>query len=209
MNFRRRMLIAALGLAPLAAYAQARVPVAGVDYFELDLRQPLEVEGKIDVIEFFWYGCPACYRLEPMLERWISKLPPDVHFRRIPAVFNHPKWQRDAALFYALEALGVLERLHRPVFDAIHRDGVDTADAVSRNDWLQKQGVDVKRFEEAFKSFGVQTKLRRAAQMTAAYRIEGTPALAVDGRYTIGAQNAMLNIADYLIGVARKGAAKG
>ncbi len=210
MDLRRRTLVAALGLAPLAGFAQARRPTAGVDYFELDPRRPIEVEGKIDVIEFFWYGCPACYRIEPALEKWVAKLPADVHFRRVPAVFNEPKWQRDAALFYTFEALGVLERLHRPLFDAIHRDRVDMADAASRNEWLQRQGVDVKRFEDALKSFGVQTKLRRAAQLTAAYRIEGTPALAVDGRYMIGAHSEMIGIADYLINVARKaGAAKG
>ena len=208
MNFRRRMLVAALGLAPLAATAQARRPEAGVDFSELRPQQPVEAKGKVEVLEFFWYGCPHCYSLQPLIEKWVAQLPADVEYRRVPAVFNE-NWARDAAIFYTLEALGALERLHRPFFDAIHRDRLSTGDPVSRNDWLQKNGVDVQRFEEAFKSFGVQTKVRRAQQLSVAYRIDGTPALAVHGRYTISAEQArtqarMLSIADYLVAVVRK-----
>jgi protein dithiol oxidoreductase (disulfide-forming) len=112
-------------------------------------------------------------------------------------------------VFYAFEALGVLERLHRPFFDALHRDRLKSRDAAPMNEWLQKNGVDVKKYDEAAKSFGVQSKVRRATQLSAAYRIDGTPALAVHGRYTVSAeqgrtQQGMLAIADYLIGVARK-----
>ncbi len=210
MDLRRRTLVAALGLAPLAGLAQARRPTPGVDYSELRPAQPVEAEGKIEVIEFFWYGCPHCYSLQPLMEKWVPGLPADVHFRRVPAVFND-NWARDAAIFYTFEALGVLERLHRPLFDAIHRDRLVTRDADARNEWLAKNGVDVQKFEGALKSFGVQSKVRRAAQMSAAYRIEGTPALAVHGRYTVSAeqgrtQNGMLSTVDYLISVARKGA---
>ena len=209
MNLRRRTLVAALGLAPLAGFAQARRPAPGVDFSELRPTQPVEAEGKIEVIEFFWYGCPHCYSLQPLMEKWIPRLPADVHFRRVPAVFND-NWARDAAIFYTFEALGVLERLHRPLFDAIHRDRLNTQNPAARNEWLEKNGVDVKKFEDAFKSFGVQSKVRRAAQLSASYRIDGTPALAVQGRYTVSAeqgrtQDGMLSTADYLIGVARKG----
>ena len=209
MNPRRRTLLAALALAPLPAFAQPRRITAGVDYSELRPALPTESAGKIEVLEFFWYGCPHCYTLEPVLEKWIPTLPADVQFRRVPAVFND-NWARDAAVFYTFEALGVLEKLHRPYFDAIHRDRVNTRDAAARNDWLQKSGVDVKRFEDAYKSFGVHSKVKRAQQLSVAYRIDGTPALAVQGRYTISAeqgrtQQGMLGIADYLIGVARKG----
>ena len=209
MDIRRRTLVAALGFAPLAGFAQARRPEAGVDFSELRPQQPVEAKGKVEVLEFFWYGCPHCYTLEPLLEKWAAQLPADVQFRRVPAVFND-NWARDAAVFYTFEALGVLEKLHRPFFDAIHRDRVNTRDQSARNDWLQKNGVDVKRFEDAYKSFGVQSKVKRAQQLSVAYRIDGTPALAVQGRYTISAeqgrtQQGMLGIADYLIGVARKG----
>jgi len=209
MNPRRRTLLAALALSPLPAFAQPRAYEAGVDYSELRPAQPTASGGKVEVLEFFWYGCPHCYTIEPLIEKWVAKLPADVNFRRVPAVFNE-QWARDAAVFYAFEALGVLARLHRPFFDAIHRDRLNTRDVAARNAWLQKNGVDVKRFEDAYKSFGVQSKVRRAQQLSVAYRIDGTPALAVQGRYTISAEQArnqpnMLAIADYLIGVARKG----
>ena len=208
MNLRRRTLVLALGLAPFGALAQAR-PTAGLDYTELNPTQPVETQGKIEVLEFFWYGCPYCYTLEPLLEKWIPTLPADTQFRRVPAVLN-PGWANEANVFYAFEALGALGRLHRPFFDAIHRDRLKTRDPVSFNEWLQKNGVNVKKFDEAMKSFGVQSKVRRATQLSASYRIEGTPALAVHGRYTVSAeqgrtQQGMLAIAEHLIGVARKG----
>lgn len=196
---------AALG-APLAALAQHLR--SGVDYVVLKSELPVETPGKIEVIEFFWYGCPHCYTLEPLIETWQKKLPPDAQFRRVPAVFN-PRWAQDAAIFYAFEALGVSDRLHRPLFDAIHRDGLRTDSAEAFGQWLQRQGVDTKKFDEVVRSFGVQSKVRRAAQLSVAYRIDGTPAMAVQGRYTVGAeqsrtQKAMLDTVDHLIGLVRK-----
>jgi thiol:disulfide interchange protein DsbA len=119
-------------------------------------------------------------------------------------------WANEAAVFYAFEALGVLERVHRPFFDAIHRDRINTRNPGVLAEWLAKQGVDAKKYDEALKSFGVQSKLRRATQLSVAYRIDGTPALAVQGRYTVSAeqgrtQGGMLDVVEYLIGVARKG----
>jgi len=209
MDFRRRMLLAALGLAPVAGIAQARRPSAGVDFTELAQRQPVDTQGKVEVLEFFWYGCPHCYTLEPLLEKWIAQLPADVSFRRVPAVLND-NWTREAAVFYTFEALGVLDKLHRPFFDAIHRERINTRNPATMAEWLRKRDVDVTRYEEAYKSFGVQSKVRRALQVSSAYRIDGTPAIAVQGRYTISAEQArtqagMLGTADYLIGVARKG----
>lgn len=209
MNLQRRTLVIALGLAPFGALAQPRRLAAGVDYTEIKPGQPVEAKGKIEVIEFFWYGCPHCYTLEPLLEKWIPTLPADVQFRRLPAVLNQG-WGNEAAVFYAFEALGVLERLHRPFFDAIHRDRISTRDPSALAEWLGKQGVDAKKFDEALKSFGVQSKVRRALQLTLAYRIDGTPALAVHGRYTVSAeqgrtQAGMLAVAEQLIGAARKG----
>jgi protein dithiol oxidoreductase (disulfide-forming) len=209
MNLRRRTLLAALGLTPFYSFAQARQPMPGVDYTELAVPQPVELPGKIEALEFFWYGCPHCYSLEPLLEKWIARLPAEVNFRRVPAVLNQG-WATEAAVFYAFEALGVLERLHRPFFDAIHRERLNTRDPGVMAGWLSQHDVDPKRYEDAYKSFGVQSKVRRAAQVSLAYRIDGTPALAVNGRYTVSAeqgrtQSGMLGIVDYLIGVARKG----
>lgn len=209
MDLRRRTLVAALGLAPLAGFAQARRPAPGVDYSVLRPTQPVEAEGKVEVLEFFWYGCPHCYSLQPLLEKWIPRLAADVHFRRVPAVLNEG-WAREAAVYYAFEALGVLERMHRPFYDAIHRERLNTRDPATLAEWLRKHDVDPKRYEDAFKSFGVQSKVRRAAQLSSAYRVDGTPTLAVHGRYTVSAeqgrtQDGMLGVVDYLIGVARKG----
>ena len=205
-SHRRSLLAAALTMVPLAPFATlARAQNGG--FTTLKDPVPTETPGKIEVAEFFWYGCIHCYRLEPLLETWVPKLPADVHFRRIPAVFN-PRWGHDGAIFYAFEALGVLEKLHRPFFDAIHRDRLKTDDPAALEEWLKKNGIDTKKFEATVKSFGVQSKVKRAAQLTAASRIDGTPALAVQGRYTINADQgvgeAMLANADRAIAAARK-----
>ena len=201
-----RLFIAALVAAPLIALAQGiKSP-----YSELNPPQPIDSDGKkIEVVEFFWYGCPHCYNLEPLIETWVKKLPPDVEFRRIPAVFNE-RWAHDAAIYYTFEALGVLEKVHRPFFDAIHRDHLRTDDQQAMTEWLSRHGVDPKKFFDTMKSFGVQSKTRRAAQLSVAYKIDGTPAMAVQGRYTVsadqgGSREGMLDTVSYLVNMVRKG----
>jgi protein dithiol oxidoreductase (disulfide-forming) len=204
MNQKRRLLAAALAFAPLVARAQR-----GEGYSALKNDVPVEVApGKVEVAEFFWYGCIHCYNLEPLLEAWVPKLPPEAQFRRIPAVFNE-RWAHDAGIFYAFEAMGVLEKLHKPLFDSIHKDRLKTDSPEALSQWLAKNGVDVKKFEAALRSFGVQSKVKRAAQITAAARIDGTPAIMVHGRYTIsteqgGSREGMLANAERLIPVVRK-----
>ena len=177
-------------------------------YTELKQQQPAETtSGKIEVIEFFWYGCPHCYSLEPALEGWLKKLPRDVQFVRVPAILAE-HWQRDAAIFYTFDAMNLVEKLHRPFFDAIHRDGLRTDSQPALAEWLKKQGVDDKRFFDTMKSMGVDTRVRRAAHLTLAYRIDGTPAMAVQGRYTVSANQGrshqgMLETVDYLVGLSR------
>jgi thiol:disulfide interchange protein DsbA len=196
--------LAALVALPLLAAAQQ-----AVQYAEISPPQPIEAKaGKIEVVEFFWYGCPHCYNLEPYIESWLKKLPADVEFRRVPAVFNQ-RWAHDAAIFYTLEAMGLLDKLHRPLFDAIHKDHLRTENQAAMAEWLQKHGVDDKKFMDTMKSFGVQSKTRRATQQTVAYKIDGTPAMAVQGRYTISAdqgrtQQGMLQAVDALVAMARK-----
>jgi thiol:disulfide interchange protein DsbA len=133
----------------------------------------------------------------------VKKLPPDVEFRRVPAVFNQ-RWAHDAAIFYSLEAMGLLDKLHKPLFDAIHKDRLRTDNAAALSEWLQKHNVDPKKFDATLRSFGVQSKTKRAAQQTIAYKIDGTPAMAVHGRYVVGAQNGMLQAVDSLVANARK-----
>jgi protein dithiol oxidoreductase (disulfide-forming) len=187
--------VVALLLAPPLATAQR--------YTELKPPQPTEAGGKIEIVEFFWYGCIHCYNLEPALEGWLKKLPPDAQFRRVPAVFN-PRWEHDARIFYAFEALKLLDKLHRPFFDAIHQDRLRTDDPKALAQWLQKQGVDAQKFSDVMKSFSVHSKTQRAKLMTAGYKIDGTPAIAVDGRYTVSAGEGMLETVSQLIDQARK-----
>jgi thiol:disulfide interchange protein DsbA len=200
----RAIVLAAVLALPGLALAQGKYA-----HTELKPPQPTETApGKIEVLEFFWYGCPHCYTLEPSIEAWTKKLPADVQFRRVPAVFNE-RWGHDAAIFYTLEALGVLDKLHRPFFDAIHRDRLRTEDQQALSQWLEKNGVDSNRFYSTLKSFGVQTRVRRATQLTVAYRIDGTPAMAVQGRYTVSAEQGrshqgMMETVDHLLGLARK-----
>jgi len=165
--------------------------------------QPTEsAAGKVEVLEFFWYGCPHCYTLEPSIEAWSKKLPADVQFRRVPAVFNE-RWGHDAAIFYTFEALGVLNKLHRPFFDAIHRDRLrsDNQQALS-----EVAAEERRRRQPLFRHHenpsACRPSLRRAAQLSVAYRIDGTPAMAVQGRYTVSAEQGrshqgMIDTVDY------------
>ena len=186
--------------APLIAFGQP-----SGKFSELKPTQPVSVEGnKIEVIEFFWYGCPHCYNLEPFIETWQKKLPADVQFRRVPAVFN-PRWEHDAEIFYTFDALGVLDKVHRPFFDAIHRDGLRTDNPEALAQWLQRNGIDPKKFNDTMKSFTVKSRTGRAKQMSVAYGIDGTPAMAVQGKYTVGAREGMLQTVSELVDMVRKG----
>src|SRR5262245_22653077 len=194
------VLLALPGLAP----AQGKYA-----YTELKQQQPAETTtSKIEVIEFFWYGCPHCYSLEPTLEAWLKKPPADVQFVRVPAILSE-RWQYDAQIFYTFDAMNLVAKLHRPFFDAIHRDGLRTDNQQALAAWLKKQGVDDKRFFDTMKSMGVETRVARAQHLTLAYRVNGTPAMAVAGRYTVGAEQGrshqgMIETVDYLIGLARQ-----
>jgi thiol:disulfide interchange protein DsbA len=195
----------------LAACTFAALPAAAqpkFSYSELKPALQVEAEGKIEVLELFWYGCIHCYNLEPMVEKWEKTLPKDVVFRRVPAVFND-RWAIDASIFYTMEAMGLVEKLHRPLFDAIHKERLRTDSQKEVMEWLAKRGVDTKKFTDTMKSFGVQSKMRRAAQMTALYKIDGTPAMAVHGRYTVStdqgrSQAGMFETVNYLTDMVRK-----
>jgi len=195
----------------LSALAQG-APAAGIDYIVLNPPQATDSPGKVEVIEFFWYRCPHCYVLEPTLENWLKRLPRDAQFKRVPGIFNED-WAIDARIFYSLEALGELERLHRPLFDAIHQEGGVRlrGDVYAKwaTNWLSKHGVDVAKYDAVFRSFTVESKVRRATQMSQGYRIDGVPTLTVQGRYVVsatmsGERQVMLKVTDYLIGEARK-----
>ena len=208
MRFRLPSIIAAV-LLGVAVHAQG-APTEGIDYNELRPPQATDAPGKIEVIEFFWYRCPHCYALEPDLETWVKQLPRDVQFKRVPGILNED-WAIDGRIFYTLEAMGQVERLHRALFDAIHQQGGArlAGDAYAKwvADWLAKQGVDMKKYDATLHSFTVESRLRRAMQMSQAYRLDGVPSLSVQGRYVVMAsrsQKAMLDTTSYLIGEVRK-----
>ena len=203
-----------LGLATLffCAAAAAQKPTEGVEYLSLNPPQSTEAPGKVEVVEFFWYRCPHCYSLEPVLEDWLKKLPRDVQFRRVPAIFDN-EWALDARIFYALEATGDVARVHKGLFNAIHQQGGvrQRGEAYMKwvADWLGKQGVDMAKYNAALRSFTVENKLKRSLQMTQAYKIDGVPAIGVQGRWVVSAtanseRLGMLNVTDYLVGEARK-----
>ena len=194
--------------ATLALPANAQGPAKGAPFLELNPPQPTGSTGKVEVIEFFWYGCPHCYALEPVLEPWTKKLPKEVVFKRVPAVFNE-QWGVAARVFYSLEAINELERVHRALFDAVHKDNLRITDESAVAGWLGKHGVDAEKFKAAYRSFTVETKLKQAMQMTRAYRFDGVPALAVQGRYVMTASSIpdrqdLLKAVDRVIGEAIK-----
>lgn len=201
---------AALALIPtsLTALAQGGNFVEGRDYRRLSAPAPVPGHGKIDVVEFFWYGCPACNALEPALEAWAARLPADVVLRRIPVTFT-ALHEGHAKLFYALEALGQLETMHRRVFAALHvqRRRLDKPEDMAA--FAADQGLDRKKFEEAFAAFGVATKVRQGTQLAKAYGIEGVPCLGIAGRFLTagsmaGTNERALQAADMLIAQSRK-----
>jgi thiol:disulfide interchange protein DsbA len=203
-----RRLLAALALAGAAALPVAAQQV--VPFLEINPPLPTDAgAGKIEVVEFFWYECPHCYSLEPRVEAWLRKLPKDVEFRRVPAMFNQ-QWALSGRIFYTLEAIGELDRLHRPLFDAIHKDGLKVTNQRQLMDWLERQKVDVAKFNAAFKSFAVESRMKRALELTAGSKIDSVPQIMVNGRYLVSADSAkgdMLLVVDSLIEHARKSVA--
>ena len=197
----------ALILATLALPAHAEL-VVGRDYVVLNPAQATDNPAKIEVIEFFSYGCPHCSDLNPAANKWAAKLPSDVVFRRIPVGFNNPFYQLMAKLYYALEAIGELARLDSAAFDAIHAKGLRLIDDKSVLEWVSGQDVDAKKFSDAFNSFGVISKAKRADQMAQSSKIQGVPALLVDGRYLIvgkevKSHDGLLALTDQVIAKAR------
>ena len=194
----------------LFAVAACAEPQPGFEYMQTQQALPTDNPAKVEVIELFWYGCPHCYQLEPTLSAWVKKLPKDVEFKRVPAIAR-PDWAPGAKAYYTMEALGVTEKLHAALFEAIHKQrSVKPNDDAALLDWIVKQsGLDRKKVEEAYNSFSVNTKMMRASQIFRASGATGVPALIIDGKYLTsstlaGGNNEALKTADYLIDKARK-----
>lgn len=151
--------------------------------------QPTTSGDQVEVVEMFWYGCPHCYRLEPFVERWLKRKPKNAKFVRMPGVFR-PSWEIHARAYYTAEILGVVDKVHRPMFEAIHEQKRPMSDEASIMGLFNAHGVSNKDFKRVFHSFAVETKLRRAKDMGRRYGAKGVPAIIVNGKYRTGAQEA-------------------
>jgi thiol:disulfide interchange protein DsbA len=172
----------ALALAAFAAGGASAQLVEGKGYVRIANPQPVETGKKIEVIEFFSYMCPHCAELEPYLDTWLAKLPPDVAFRRVPVSFQQ-RWAALAKVYYTLDALGAEGRLSPDVFKAIHGQGTALWDDKVFYDWAASKGLDRKKVEEVSKSFAIDGKMKRALQLAQQYRVDSVPTVVVDGRF--------------------------
>jgi protein dithiol oxidoreductase (disulfide-forming) len=182
----RFLSLALLCVAAAAAWSPARAQlVEGQDYRLLNPPRPTSSPGKIEVTEFFSYACPHCAKFFPLVSAWADKLPKDVVFRRVAVSYGRPPWMNLARTYYALDAAGDLRKLDGAVFHAIHDEGKNLFDEAAIADWVGKQGGNEPKFAEAYVSFAINNQTVQADQMAEDYRIDGIPALAVNGRYVV------------------------
>ena len=207
--FSTAMLSVTTLLGTASAWAQQAFR-SGKDYITLE--RPVATEagsGKIEVLEFFWYSCPHCNQFEPAFEQWAKNAPKDVVVRRVPVAFRDD-FVPQQRLYYTLEAMNLVEKMHIRVFTAIHGEKLMLNSDASVLAWAEKQGIDKAKFAETYKSFGVATKAKRAVQLQNDFKIEGVPSLGVAGRFYIdgtlaGSMPRALQVADALIAQTRQG----
>jgi thiol:disulfide interchange protein DsbA len=182
---------------------QANEYVADIDYIVIDKPVKTVTGDKVEVRELFWYYCPHCYRLEPTLNAWLKKLPSNAEFIRQPAVFSD-RWAKGAIFYYALKELGLLDKLHDPLFDAIHDKNKKFKTKDSFVEWVADFGVDKEKISKAFNSFGVKIKINKSRLNTTKYQTTGVPVIIVNGKYWTdfthaGSHERMFEVVDYLI----------
>lgn len=204
MTMKLNNIVCAALLALLAAAnSSAQEFVEGQHYQEIKPAVARSAaEGKVEVLELFWYGCSHCYAFEPQLAEWAKSKPDYVEFVRVPAVFAH-NWEIHARAYYAAQQLGVLEKIHQPLFDAIHKHGRKVFSEPELIQFIGDQGVEAAAFKTAYNSFDVDTKTRHAIALTREYGITGVPALIINGKYRSSAQQAgdfttLLKLVDFL-----------
>ncbi len=200
-----RIMIGAL-CSILLMSANAESPyIEGEHYERITPEVATLTNGKTEVVEIFWYGCHHCFDFEPHLEKWKPALPDNVEFRRMPGIFSE-SWIPHARAFYTAEALGVLDKIHAPLFDAIHVQKKKIRDAESLERFFIAQGVSEEDFREAYNSFSVDTKTRQAAILSKEYGITGVPSMIVNGRFRTSARftggyEEMLKVVDHLVDI--------
>ncbi len=202
---RRGFVRTLMAAAAVAAAGPVLAQTAGKDYIPVSPPQPTDNPGKIEVVEFFSYGCPHCADFNPSVHAWAAKLPADVAFRKVPITFGRAAWVGIAKLYYTLEITGDLARLDQEVFKAIHTDRVGLFDEKVLTEWVAKKGVDPKKFADTFNSFGVMSKVKRGDQLAATFKLQGVPSLGVEGKYLVGdkSHQELLAITDQLIAKSR------
>ncbi|KAF0812308.1 Thiol:disulfide interchange protein DsbA [Andreprevotia sp. IGB-42] len=208
--------LAAVGL--FAAFVSATAGAAelreGTDYKKMATPQPVAQAGKLEVVEFFWYGCPHCFKVEPFVEEWAAKLPKDVNFRRV-----HVYWpgrtdiEGHAKIFLALQSMGVEAKYQQAVFNAIQKDGLELRREEVLFDWVKKQGIDLNKFKANYNGFSTTQQLNKLDQMGRDYGVDGVPMFFVNGKYitspsmTGREDDSALKVVDELL--ARERAASG
>ena len=194
-------------LLPGLALASPAAPVEGTDYDRLKTPLDLPETGKVEVVEFFWYGCPHCYAFEPTIEQWIAKLPADVHFRRVPAALS-ARWAFHQQIFCTWEALGVVDKMHTRTFDRFHKldKPIDHLDDLLA--FAKESGLDPAQVKTAWNSFGVNNRMAQDKALAEAYGVDGVPTIGIHGRYTTspsqGGEKGCLATTDSLIAQLRK-----
>ena len=185
-----------------------RTSTANPGYEVIAIPQKTLSGGKIEVVEVFWYGCPHCYALEPQIEKWLDNMPADVEFRRVPGVLGK-HWIPHAKAFFVAQKLGVLDKIHRPLFDAIHKEKRKIMDPAALRDFFAEHGVDKDTFEKLYNSEAVEQDMRAAFVAGKEYGIMGVPALIVNGKYRTspsiaGSYDSVMQIVNQLIEKERK-----
>jgi thiol:disulfide interchange protein DsbA len=178
--------------------------VAGKDYTVVANPGKVEVPGKIEVREFFWYGCPHCFKLEPHMQAWLKNIPKGVRFVRTPASMN-PVWEQGARGYYVSEALGVRQKTHLPLFHAIHVNGQQIFDQQSQAKFFSQYGVPEAKFNSMFNSFMITSKVAQSNQLAKQYQLTGVPAVVVNGKYVVQGEDAKVTqVVSYLVEKERK-----
>jgi thiol:disulfide interchange protein DsbA len=196
------------GASSAAVFGQdAPPPRTAAGYRPID-PQPVATGDKIEVIDFFWYGCPHCYDFQPALEDWMRRRPPDVAVRRIPVILRD-SWAPHARIYYTLEALGEVGRLHREVYHGYHVQELHMSKPDVMVRWAVRHGIPAEKWLDAYNSPDVLEKVEQAKALTRAYGIQGTPSVVVDGRYLTspslaGGLNGMIPVIERLIEAARR-----
>jgi len=208
--FRRLLLplaAAFLVAATLVGGASAQGLIEGKQYVRVKNPLPVQPGSKIEVVEFFSYGCPHCADLEPVMQQWLKTLPADVQFVRVPVMFQE-RWITLAKIYYTLDALGVEKRLSPEVFVAIHKDGTNLTSEKIFFDWAASKGLDRKKVEDMYNSFAIAGRMNRAKSEAKQYSIQSVPTVIVDGRFVtatdkVGSHAALPPAIDALIAKAR------